>query len=163
MISQTILHTNLVVHIVGISMVLGITIANYVAFKQFWKLYDTNKGQGLSAFQAISKFQIVGITGLLLLILSGIIMLYLFQWTFYELLWFKIKLCLVLLIFINGFTMGRIQTLKLIAFLSEARASSESPEDIALLKRNLRVFHLTQLMLFFLIIVVSVFRFSFHL
>jgi len=160
MISQTILHTTLVVHIVGISMVLGITIANYVAFKQFWKLYDINKEQGLSAFRAISKFQVVGITGLLLLILSGTIMLYLFQWTFYELLWFKIKLCLVLLIFINGFTMGRIQTLKLIAFLSEARAPSESPKDIALLKRNLRIFHLTQLLLFFLIIVVSVFRFS---
>src|SRR5882762_4307952 len=157
MMSQTILHTSLVVHIIGVSMVLGITIANYVAFRQCWKLYGTHKEQGLSAFQAVSKFQIVGITGLLLLILSGIIMLYLFQWTFYELLWFKIKLCLVLLIFINGFTTGRIQTLKLIAFLSEA---SESPEDIALLKRNLRVFHLTQLMLFFLIIVVSVFRFS---
>src|SRR5258705_7356439 len=153
MMSQTILHTALVVHIIGISMILGITIANYVAFKQFWKLYDTHKEQGLSAFQAISKFQIVGITGLLLLILSGTIMLYLFQWTFYELLWFKIKLCLVLLIFINGFTMGRIQTLKLMAFLSGVRATGESPEDIVLLKRNLRVFHLTQLMLFFLIIV----------
>ena len=160
MISQTILHTTLVVHIVGISMVLGITIANYVAFKQFWKLYDINKEQGLSAFRAISKFQVVGITGLLLLILSGIIMLYLFQWTFYELLWFKIKLCLVLLIFINGFTMGRIQTLKLMTFLSKVKAPSESTKDIALLKRNLRVFHLTQLMLFFLIIVVSVFRFN---
>jgi len=160
MMSQTILHTSLVVHIIGVSMVLGITIANYVAFRQCWKLYGTHKEQGLSAFQAVSKFQIVGITGLLLLILSGIIMLYLFQWTFYELLWFKIKLCLVLLIFINGFTTGRIQTLKLMAFLSEVSATGESPKDIALLKRNLRIFHLTQLLLFFLIIVVSVFRFS---
>ena len=65
---QTILHLSLVVHIIAISMVVGITIANFVAFKQFWKLYAVNHEQGLSAFRAITNFQFIGMIGLLLLI-----------------------------------------------------------------------------------------------
>jgi hypothetical protein len=157
---QTILHLSLVVHIIAISMVVGITIANFVAFKQFWKLYAVNRERGLSAFRAISNFQFIGMIGLLLLILSGTTILYVVEWTFLSLLWFKIKLSIILLIFVNGFTMGRIQTVKLQAFLSEEKTSSESQHDIGKIKRNMQIFHLTQLTLFVIIIIVSVFRFG---
>ncbi len=155
---QILLHLSLVVHIIAISMVVGITIANFVAFKQFWKLYAVNRDQGLSAFRAISNFQLIGMIGLLLLILSGITMLYLVEWSFFSLLWFKIKLSIILLIFVNGFTMGRIQTIKLQAFLSDEKTSTESQHDIGKIKRNMKIFHLTQLTLFVIIIIVSVFR-----
>jgi hypothetical protein len=157
---QTIQHITLVIHIIAISMVMGITIANFIAFKQFWKLYAVHHDRGLSAFRAISNFQSVGIIGLLLLILSGTTMLYLFEWTLLSLLWFKIKLSVIVLIFINGFTLGRTQTLKLQAFLAEEKKSSESQHDLESLKRKLQIFHLTQLSLFVLIIIVSVFRFG---
>jgi hypothetical protein len=85
---------------------------------------------------------------------------HLVEWAFLSLLWFKTKLSIVVLIFVNGFTMSRIQTLKLQAFLSEEEKSTECQPDIPRLKRNLQVFHLTQLSLFVLIIIVSVFRFG---
>ncbi|HMI65171.1 MAG TPA: hypothetical protein VK517_04005 [Cyclobacteriaceae bacterium] len=157
---QTLLHLSLVVHIIAISMVVGITIANFVAFKQFWKLYAVNHEQGLSAFRAITNFQFIGMIGLLLLIVSGTTMLYIVEWTFLSLLWFKIKLSIILLIFVNGFTMGRIQTVKLQAFLSGEKTSAEPQHDIGKIKRNMQIFHLTQLTLFVIIIIVSVFRFG---
>jgi len=158
--NQTILNISLVLHLIALSLAMGITIANYVASKQFWKLYDTNKEQGLAAFSSISKFQLFGTIGLLLLIISGITLLYLFQWTFISLLWFKIKLSIVVLIFVNGFTIGRMQTLKLQALLTKEGKSNELQTDTINLRRNLQIFHLTQLSLFILIIVLAVFRFS---
>jgi hypothetical protein len=158
--TQSILNIVLVLHLIALSMAIGITVANYVAFQQIWKLYDSNKEQGLAAFRSIAKFRLVGIIGLLLLIVSGITMLYLFQWTLTSLLWFKIKLFIVLLIFVNGFTMGRIENEKLDKFLSEERQLKPSQTDTAKLKRHLQIFNLTQLLLFVLIIILSIFRFN---
>jgi hypothetical protein len=158
--TQTILNITLVLHLIALSVVIGITIANYVACQQSWKLYDSDKDQGLAAFRSIAKFRLVGIIGLLTLIVTGITMLYLFQWTLISLLWFKIKLFIVLLIFVNGFTIGRIQNEKLDAFLLEEGQSRSPQIDTKKLKRNLDIFNLTQLLLFVLIIILSIFRFS---
>jgi uncharacterized membrane protein YbjE (DUF340 family) len=158
--TQTILQISLVLHLIALAMAVGITIANAVAFKQFWKLYDANKEHGLAAFRAITKFQLFGIVGLSLLILSGITMLWLSQWTFVELLSFKIKMSLVVLLFVNGFTLGRTTTLKLQKLLSEEKQPDELQTETTRLRRNLQIFHLTQLSIFTMIIIFAVFRFT---
>src|SRR6266705_3593667 len=106
--TQTLLHLCLTVHLMALTMTVGVTIANALATSQFWKLYDKNMEHGLSAFRAINKFQLFGMIGLILLILSGITMLWLYNWAYGEQLWFKIKMDCLLLILINGFTLGRI-------------------------------------------------------
>jgi hypothetical protein len=156
--TQTILQITLVLHLIALTMAVGITIANAVAFKQFWKLYDKNKEYGLSAFRAITKFQLLGIFGLALLILTGTIMLWLFQWTLVDLIWFKIKLFLVMLLFVNGFTMGRTTTMKLQSLLSKEKQLDKLEPDTTQLRKHLQIFQLTQLSLFILIIILAVFR-----
>jgi hypothetical protein len=158
--TQSIFNIALVLHLIALSMAIGITVANYVAFQQIWKLYDSNREQGLAAFRSIAKFRLVGIVGLLTLIVTGITMLYIFQWTLASMLWFKIKLSIVVLIFVNGFTLGRIQNEKLDKFLLAEGQLRASQIDAAKLKRNLEIFNLTQLLLFVLIIIVSIFRFT---
>jgi hypothetical protein len=158
--TQTVLNIALVLHLIAMSMVIGVVIANYITFKQLWGLYDENSESGLSAFRRISKLQVAGMIGLLLLILSGLTMLYLFHWTLVSLFWFRIKLLIVVLILVNGFTMGRIQTVKFQTFLSEKRESGQLRTDTGKLRRNLQIFNLTQLSLFLLVIVFSVFRFN---
>jgi hypothetical protein len=141
-------------------MVAGITIANAIAFQQFWKLYDTNREQGLAAFRGITKFRLVAAIGFPLLILTGIALLWLYQWTFAELLWFKIKMFLVLLLFVNFFTLGRASTLKLQKFLSGKINSDALQSETTRVRRNLLIFNLTQLSIFILIVMVVVFKFT---
>lgn len=158
MSTQTLLHICLAVHLFALTMAVGVTIANAVASSQFWKLYDTNKEHGISAFRGIKKFQILGGLGLLLLIASGFTMLWLYNWAYGEQLWFKIKMTCILLILVNGFTLGRITNLKLGKLLKGDHLSHQS-QDTSSLRRNLTIFYSTQLSLFLLIIVLASFRF----
>jgi hypothetical protein len=139
-------------------MAIGKTLAGFIAHQQFWKLFETNRGHGIAAFKAIAKFQTAGIIGLLLLILSGLTMLTLVQWTFLSLLWFKIKLFIVLLLIVNGFTLGRTSTLRLQRFV--LKGVKHAQPDAVTVKRSVRIFQAIQLSLFLLIILLSVFRFT---
>jgi hypothetical protein len=158
--TQIILPLVLTLHIVGLILAIGVTIANFVTYKNFWTLYDADRQKGLSAFRAYLKLQPYGFLGLGLLILTGITMLWLFQWTFISLLWFKIKLSLVVLIFVNGFTLGMTSTMKLQTLLSEESKPGAPPPDVASIRKTTQAFQLIQLSLFFLIIVLSIFRFN---
>jgi hypothetical protein len=160
MSAQTILHITLVLHLIALTIAVGITIATAIAFRQFWRLYDKNKEYGLSAFRAITKFRVFGIIGLMVLILTGLIMLWLFDWTLAGLLWFKIKMFIVVLLFVNGFTSGRTTSQKLEALLKQEAGSPGFAPDTKKLRRHLMIFHLTQLTLFALIIILAVFRFN---
>jgi uncharacterized membrane protein len=139
-------------------MAVGVTIANTVASKQFWKLYNNNKEHGIAAFKGIKKFQMLGMIGLLLLIVSGITLLGLYNWAYGEQLWFKIKMTCILLILVNGFTLGRITTLKLDKLL-KGEHTPDHPKDTFRLRRNHFLFQIIQLSLFSLIIVLASFRF----
>lgn len=157
---QAVLQITLTLHIIALAMAIGITLANAIAQNQFWKLYDTNKEQGLAGFKATTKFRAFGIIGLMVSILTGLVMLWLFNWSMTELLWFKIKLGIVVLLFVNGFTIGRTTSDKLDAILnSEKNADDLKPETIRL-RRNMQVFQLTQLTMFIIIIILAVFRFN---
>ncbi|HEU5290734.1 MAG TPA: hypothetical protein VFU05_08845 [Cyclobacteriaceae bacterium] len=155
--TQTFLHISLVVHLIALTMVVGITIANAVASHQFWKLYDMNREHGLSAFKGIKKLQLFGMLGLLLLIFSGILMLWLYNWAYGEQLWFQVKMTCLVLILVNGFTMGRITTLRMEKLLKEG--SDTKHQDTQRLRRDMKIFQLTQLSLFMIIIVLASFRF----
>jgi uncharacterized membrane protein len=155
--TQTLLHLGLTVHLLALAMAVGVTIANAVASTQFWKLYDNNSTQGLSAFRAIKRFQTIGMIGLLLLIVSGIFMLWLYQGGFGGQLWFNIKMMCILLIFVNGVTLGRSTTLKLDKILKD---ENSAVTDTTRLRKHQRIFQVTQLSLFMIIIVLASFRFT---
>jgi hypothetical protein len=147
------------IHFLAMIMGLGTLLAGAVAFSQFWKLYDENKATGIAAFKAFSKLQPMGMIGLLLLILSGVGMLWFYNWSFMSLLWFQIKLGLIVLMLISGFTYGRTTTLKLQTLLMEGANPKISAGEITALRNNLRRFQMIQISLIVLIIIMSTFRF----
>jgi hypothetical protein len=151
--TQTLLEFTLFLHFLGFVMGGGTLLGNLVAFKHCWKLFDADRQGGTAAFKVLSRLQIVGMIGILLLIITGVIMLWMLEWTFVSLLWFQIKLALVVLIFVNGFTIGRSQTLKLQSLLS---GEKDRPIDTQKLRANLRVFQSTQLLIFLVIVFLSV-------
>jgi hypothetical protein len=158
--TQTILQIALVLHLIALAVAIGITLANAIANRQFWKLYDRNRPLGLAAFRATTKFRIFGMIGLAVLIVTGVIMLWIYQWTFVELLWFKIKMVVVVLLFVNGFTLGRTTAQKLERILNVEDKSGDPHPETTRLRRNLETFQFIQLALFVVIIVLAVFRFT---
>ena len=149
----------LVIHIIGFIVTIGITLASFQAYQQFWKLYAFNKEQGLAAFRSFKSMQVIGLFGLLALIISGVAMLALVHWTFLSLLWFQVKLGLVVLIFVNGFTLGRGSTMQLQAFLKQEQ-SDKSIIEVNKIRSRLQNFQLIQLAIFLGIIILTVFRFN---
>lgn len=156
--TQSLLHLFLLIHLIALTMSVGITIASAVATTQFWKLYDKDRLQGILAFRGIRKFQVIGGLGMLLLILSGIAMLWLYNWAFGEQLWFHIKMGCILLIFVNGFTFGRITTARMGKLLKDEETGNAAV-DVSRLRRRQGIFHAAQLSLFFIIILMASFRF----
>lgn len=149
-----------ILHIIGFTAAIGITIATYLAYNQFWKLYRYNNAMGAAAFRTFRLLQIAGMIGLTLVLVAGICMLALTSWAFMHQIWFHIKLTLVLLIFVTGFTIGRTSTLKLKNFLAKDQSGSGMNDEARQIRSRLRTYHIIQLFLYASIIVLSVFRFT---
>lgn len=146
-------------HIFAFVAAIGATLTNLIAYRQFWKIYSRDRLQGISAFSIIQGLQIAGMAGMIVLLLAGIGMLAIAHWSFVELTWFQIKLAVIALIFVNGFTTGRTSTMKLKA-LVEAGPKGPAEAEVALLKSRVRLFFAIQLALFATIVILSVFRFN---
>ncbi|MDB4902630.1 MAG: hypothetical protein JWQ63_1911 [Mucilaginibacter sp.] len=157
--TQTIYHIALVTHITGITMVAGTVLVDYMISKQFWKQFAIEKQKGLTVLEATSKLPILFGVGFLLLIISGVYMMYVTHGAFGEQIWFRIKFGLIILIIINGLAIGRRLGIKLRKNLSE---ETTGKVEMALfkIKGKMSLFHISQLAMFIIIFVLSVFKFS---
>jgi hypothetical protein len=157
--TQTIYHIALVTHITGITMVAGTVLVDYMISKQFWKLFEIEKQKGVTILEATSKLPILFGLGFLFLIISGVYMMYVTHGAFGEQIWFRIKFGLIILIIINGLAIGRRLGIKLRKNLSE---ETTGKVEMALfkIKGNMSLFHISQLAMFIIIFVLSVFKFS---
>ena len=148
----------LTMHLMGFVMVAGTTVADFIAFRQFWNQYELDTVKGRAVFQAISKFPILFRIGIILIILSGVGMMAITHGVFGEQLWFRIKFALVIMVILNGLITGRRQSRRLGRILN-----AELPDNFvkfARVKGNLKMFHYVQLTLLFIILFLSVFKFN---
>ena len=158
MSTQTMLQSFLTMHLMGFVMVAGTTVVDFVAFRQFWRQYELDPAKGRAVFQALSKFPILLRIGIVLIILSGVGMMAITHGVFGEQTWFRIKFALVIIVILNGLITGRRQVLKLNGILDTAGDSISGKIERA--RRNLRLFHYSQLTLLFIILFLSVFKFN---
>lgn len=160
MTTETIYHAALATHITGLTMMAGTTLMDYVIFKQVWKQYWADKTRALAISEALVKLQIVFGSGFLLLIISGVTMMYLTHGVFGEQLWFRIKFGLILLIMVNGLGFGRRLGVRLRKLLPQEVSGVNVGDKIRKIRDNLSLFHITQLAIFLTIFVLSVFKFN---
>lgn len=153
-------HIALVMHIIGLAMMAGTTLADYVITKQFWKQYATDKSKGIAINQAMSKFVLLFGIGILLLIISGISMMAITRGAFGEQLWFRIKFALVIIVILNGVVVGRRQGIKLRNLLPQAIAGENIDSRLLTVRSNINWFQLSQMALFIIIFVLSAFKFN---
>ena len=153
-------HLALVIHIIGFTMMAGITLADFVTTKQFWKQYANDKPKAIAINSAMSKFPKFFGIGIILLILSGIIMMAITNGAFGEQTWFRIKFALIILIIVNGLAIGRRQGTRLRKLLLPGTPDENTNVKFLKVKSTLNWFHITQITLFTMIFVLSVFKFN---
>jgi len=148
----------LILHITGLTLMAGTTVAEYITFNTFSKMFDKQWEKSLSLLELMKKLSGLLGLGAALLILSGIGLLIITQGAFMHQLWFKTKLLLILMLILNGFLVGSRQHSKLMRGIVEN--GMDFKEQIKNAMLNLRLFYRVQMGVFLLIIILAVFKFS---
>ena len=91
------LQTGLLLHLIGLTLLVGATLSSYIVQRQFRKEYKDQQ-KGLALMQSSKKLRHLAAIGLGLQVVSGVMMLAATGGGYGQQLWFKIKMVLVLLI-----------------------------------------------------------------
>jgi uncharacterized membrane protein SirB2 len=148
----------LTLHLIALVLMAGTTLIDFINYQTFWKLFEQQREQAAGMLQATEKFsRLIGI-GAGLLVLTGVGMIALTHGLLAEQLWFRIKFAFVLILIANGLLAGRRQGVKLRKLVNE-----NGPELITQalrVRENLKIFHIVQLSVFFIIIFLSAYKFN---
>lgn len=157
MTSQTFLQLDLVLHITGFTMMAGTILADFAISRRLNKYILSDKAKAVTILETTAGFgRLIGI-GAALLVLTGVGMVIIFKGVVAQMLWFKIKMVLVLLIILNGTLVLRRGSNRLKSLLQPDDPRHNS--RISSLKDRLSAFHGLELLLFLIIFVLSIFRF----
>ena len=159
MSSQTILHLFLFLHLIGLIMIAGTTLIDFVIFRQFWRQYVIDREKGIMIMQTISRLPAFMAIGGIVLILSGVGMMAVTHGIFDTFLWFRIKMVVLVFLILNIVLIGRRGRTKLRKTVITNNQEGVG-ENIEGLKRTVSRFQYAQLFFLFLIVLLSVFKFN---
>ncbi|HEY4111078.1 hypothetical protein [Puia sp.] len=155
--TETFIQVDLVLHITGFTMMAGIILAELAVNQRVNRYLLTDKARAAGILDSAAGFpRLIGI-GAALLIVTGIAMLSVFKESVAGMLWFKIKMVIVLLILINGVVVLRRNSNRLQALLEKADPREDA--TLLLVKRRLGVALGIELLLFLIVFFLSIFRF----
>jgi len=157
MTSPTFLQLDLILHITGFTMMAGTILADFAVSRRLDKYILSDRSKAISILDTTAGFgRLIGI-GAGLLILTGLAMVSIFKGGVTQMLWFKIKMVLVLLVILNGTLVLQrgSKSLKTLLLSDDPRSN----DRISALKARLTIFHSLELLLFFIIFVLSILRF----
>ncbi|MBN9381157.1 MAG: hypothetical protein J0H74_10340 [Chitinophagaceae bacterium] len=157
MTSLTLLNFLLVLHVVGFTTMAGTVLADFTINRRSNRYLTSDKLKALSILEGTAFFPaLIGI-GVGLLLITGISMVVILKGAVTSMLWFKVKMILVLLIIVNGGGPMRRNVANLKLLLSESTGNNNG--RILALKGRMTVAHSIQMILFLAIFILSVFRF----
>lgn len=143
----------LALHIIGIILMAGSTIVDYMTFKLFCKLTDQRDSRSEGLLSVMSKFGMLVRSGAGLIILTGIGLLMVSNDIWYRR-GFKLKMVLVIVLFLHGMLVGNVHGVRFRSLVEGKKGHllGEVMSERAILDR----FYVIQLGLFLVIILVSV-------
>jgi hypothetical protein len=157
MSSLTLLHLLLTLHIAGFTTMAGTVIADFSVNRRLNKYLTSDKLKALSILEGTARFPALIGVGVALLISTGIGMVIVYKGAVAHMLWFRIKMILVLLALIIGAGFMRRNDATLRLLLTENTGNNNG--RILAVKGRLTVFHSIQLIIILTIFILSVFRF----
>jgi len=157
MTSLGFLQTLLVLHITGFTMMAGTVLADFTVFRRTSRYLIADKQKAVAILEGSAGFVVLISAGALLLITTGIGMVIVFKGAVASMLWFRIKMVLVILVVLNGAVLARRTMLKLRGTL--LLNTNETDSQVTDLKRRLGYIYISQLILFLTIFILSVLKF----
>jgi uncharacterized membrane protein len=147
-----------VLHIVGIVGAAGTCLIDLVIFRYFWSIYPQRAQEGVAIEHLLIRLQRVMAIGMMLIVVSGVMMMFYLHAVWGQQLWFRVKMGVLLLIIINGLAFRRTLGNRI-----HTRVAAE-PDGLwthqASLRPGITTVQLVQLMLFVIIFTLSVFKFN---
>ena len=156
MYTQIVRQLLLIMHLSGLVLMVGTTVASFVTFRAFKKRFNIKSESATGLLQLLSNLDAVKGIGGILLIISGIGLTYITGWVFLHMLWLQLKLSLALLLPVNEMLIGNKQLKKLKTAFFE-----NNPDSAAAVKMTIpriALFYTFQLFLFLGIIVLAVLK-----
>ena len=151
------LHWYLLLHITGFTLMAGTIAADFAINRRVGKYLLNDRIKAMSMLESAAAFPaLVGIGGILLLT-TGIGMVVVFKGVVAHMLWFRIKMILVVLVVLIGSLVLRRQASRLKVLLTDGKNGGNS--QVLALSRTMSIFHVIELLLFLLIFILSVFQF----
>ena len=142
----------LFLHLTGITMMVGTSIAGMSAHLRFRKLVFSEKETAFMTLKTTDRYPLLQTAGAILVLLGGVIMMIGYRGVIMQMLWFKIKLVVIALIILNQLLFG-------VSFIRKLRREPDPASIVATMKK-LTVFNGIQILFFLLIFLLSSFRFS---
>jgi len=158
MYTQTFRQLLLIMHLSGLTLFVGMTIASFLSFRAFKKRFNIKSESATGLLQLLSTLDSIKGIGGFLLIISGIGLTYLTGWVFLHMLWLQLKLALAVMLPLNEILLGNRQLKKIKTAFVE-----NNPDGSVVIKTaipKITVFYTIQLLLFLGIIVLAVLKIS---
>jgi uncharacterized membrane protein len=149
----------LVLHITGVALLTAGSLGSFVTLKQLWKYYPGDERQAAAVFRTSQAYNIFFAIGGALILLSGFLLLRVFQFAVSKQLWFEVKMGLVIFLVLNARVFG-VPVIKKLQNLISAPGGVTDLLQLNSLKRRLRIFHALQLLALLIIFVLAVYKFQ---
>jgi hypothetical protein len=155
--AQTSLQFYLVLHIIGFTIMAGTIVADLVIQQRMKKYLIAEKQKASIMLETAAGFPLLIGVGAFLLVSTGIGMVIIFKGHIFNMLWFRIKIILVILAMLNGSIILKRNAIKLKVLLHEN--SVRNDEAILSLKGRMAFFHSIEILLLLTIFILSIFKF----
>ncbi|HEY0612218.1 MAG TPA: DUF2269 family protein [Chitinophaga sp.] len=149
----------LVLHIIGVALLTAGSLGSYVTLKQLWKYYPEDERQATAVFKTSQAYNIFFAIGGVLILISGFLLLRVFQFAVTKQLWFEVKMGLVIFLILNARIFGGPVIKKLQGLLSSQNGVADVLQ-LGMLRRRLGIFHALQLLALLIIFVLAVYKFQ---
>ena len=148
----------LILHLSGLILMVGTTVASFVTFRAFVKRFNIKSESSTGLLQLLSNLDPVKGIGGFSLIISGIGLMFITGWVFLHMLWLQLKLFVILLLVLNEILVEKKQLKKLKTSFFENNPDSSTMIKMAVPK--LVMFYTFQLLLFLGVIALAVLKFN---
>ncbi|MEJ7645328.1 MAG: hypothetical protein WKF87_12090 [Chryseolinea sp.] len=150
----------LALHITGICVMAGATLVDYFGIRAFWKTIRSDRPQAIVYLQIGTLHQRLMSIGMVLIIISGVAMMFYMHAVWGQQVWFQIKFGLLIIIIVNGLFIVKLLRSRLVNAIHIISPQANITLTISRLRKNLSVLQQIQLMLFLAIFILSVFKFN---
>ncbi|HEY9259190.1 hypothetical protein [Chitinophaga sp.] len=156
--TQILLQISLIFHLTGLTLMAGTTVVDFMTFNTFSRRLEADKASPVHLLELMAKLSMLMGIGAALLITSGIGLMFCTAGVYAHMIWFKIKMMILLLLVLNGFLVKARQESKLNKHIAGNTISLSEPVKSAMLR--LKIFYLVQIAGFLMIITLAVFKFN---